>query len=95
MYTGPKNSFTAGGLKPVSTHSFCLRALTEGDESPYSKVVSASTPESGTLLFMNVFLCVINDEIAVLPYEKQLNSHVKSATVFISLQMYNKKGFCK
>ena len=49
VYEGPKSSFTAGDLKPVSTHTFCIRAKTEGDEGSYSRVVSASTPESGTV----------------------------------------------
>lgn len=53
IYTGPKTSFAAGGLKPVSVHSFYLRTKTEDDESPYSKIVSISTPESGTVLVVH------------------------------------------
>ena len=47
VYCGPRNSYTASDLKPVSLHSFYLRTSTEGDDSPFSRVVSATTAESG------------------------------------------------
>lgn len=47
VYSGPRTSYIANDLTPVTRYSFYLQASTEGDDSPLSKVVSVVTPESG------------------------------------------------
>lgn len=48
MYSGSRTSYIANDLTPVTRYSFYLQASTEGDDSPFSNVVSVATPESGT-----------------------------------------------
>ena len=47
VYSGPRTSYIASDLTPVTRYSFHLQASTEGDDSPLSKVVTVVTPESG------------------------------------------------
>lgn len=46
VYSGSKTSYIANDLTPVTRYSFYLQASTEGDDSPFSNVVSVVTPES-------------------------------------------------
>ena len=48
MYSGSRTSYIANDLTPVTRYSFYLQASTEGDDSPFTNVVSVVTPESGT-----------------------------------------------
>lgn len=47
VYSGPRTSYIANDLTPVTKYSFYLQASTEGDDSPSSNAVSIITPESG------------------------------------------------
>ena len=47
VYSGPRTSYIASDLIPVTTYSFYLQASTEGDDSPQSNVVTVITLESG------------------------------------------------
>ncbi|KAM7447165.1 hypothetical protein ABFA07_004601 [Porites harrisoni] len=46
VYSGSRTSYIANDLTPVTRYSFYLQASTEGDDSPFSNVVSVVTPES-------------------------------------------------
>lgn len=46
-------------IRPFTQYSFKVRAYTEGDESPFSEVVTIITEERGTFFHANtVFKCM-------------------------------------
>jgi hypothetical protein len=54
VYTGKQCECEVLGLQPNTPYIYKLRAYTEGDESPFSDVVSIITDESGKFVsYMN------------------------------------------